>query len=233
VQHVEVDTTHFSASSPESCSIESCEADGLPLLEILPRTLLQPNTRHHFEHELLGAGPISHVRFNIFPDGGVSRLRIRGMVSAPNLSAKDLLSCCASRRWAMGMAALQPFADAGHVLRAADGITLELEREDWLEAFGAHPRIGQATADRRAREEQSGTMGMAATVADRLDAVNSAYEERFGYIYIVCAPGKSAEQMLAFAESRLENDPDTELRIAAEEQRRITRLRLQRAILGQ
>src|SRR5207245_11170454 len=99
---------------------------------------------------------------------------------------------------------------------------------DWLQAFAAQPRIGASVADARARSEQSGVAGAGAETLARLAAGNRAYEERFGYIYIVCASGKSAAEMLAILESRLSNDPETELRIAAGEQRKIIRLRLEK-----
>jgi 2-oxo-4-hydroxy-4-carboxy-5-ureidoimidazoline decarboxylase len=138
-----------------------------------------------------------------------------------------LQRCCRSTRWAREMAARRPFATADEMFRAADDIWWSLGPDDWREAFAAHPRIGEATADRQAAREQAHAAGANQGVRDRLARANRAYEERFGYIFIVCAAGKSASEMLAILESRLPNAPDEELRIAAEEQRRITRLRLE------
>ena len=147
-----------------------------------------------------------------------------------------LLSCCGSTRWAGEVAALRPFWDVGQLLRIGRRVWFELGGEDWLEAFRAHPRIGESKADAdtgpearrwsegeqaRAREASAGTL-------DELARANREYEERFGFIYIVCATGRTAEEMLALLRERLSNDPDTELRVAAEEQWRITELRLKK-----
>ena len=111
---------------------------------------------------------------------------------------------------------------------ASDRIWWELGPAAWLRAFEAHPRIGESTADARAAGEQSGVAVADSETLARLAAGNRAYEERFGHIYIVCASGKSAAQMLEILESRLGADPETELRMAAEQQRQITRLRLEK-----
>jgi OHCU decarboxylase len=124
----------------------------------------------------------------------------------------------------------QPFAGAGQMLEAAGRIWSELGPADWLQAFAAHPRIGESSADPLASREQSKVTGAPADVLTRLAAANRAYEERFGHIYIVCATGKTAPEMLAILESRLSNDAETELRVAAGEQLKITRLRLEKLL---
>ena len=121
----------------------------------------------------------------------------------------------------------QPFATDEQMLEAAERVWWELSPPDWREAFAVHPRIGEKSADARANQEQSGVSGAPVESLARLAAANRAYEDRFGYIYIVCASGKTAAQMLEILESRLHNDAETELRAAAEQQRQITRLRLQ------
>jgi len=128
------------------------------------------------------------------------------------------------------MMARQPFGSRAETLEAADSVWWELGPLEWLDAFASHPRIGEKSADQRAVKEQSGVTGAAADTLERLVAGNRAYEEKFGYIYIVCASGKSALEMLAILESRLGNDPNTELRVAAEQQRQITRLRLEKLL---
>ena len=128
------------------------------------------------------------------------------------------------------MLARRPFRSHATALDAADEIWASLDGDDWREAFARHPRIGEQTTDSVAAKEQSGVSGAADDVRQALAKANRDYEQRFGYIYIVCATGKSAEEMLAIAKSRLENDPDTELSVAAEEQRKITRLRLQKLL---
>jgi allantoinase len=145
-----------------------------------------------------------------------------------SLTESELLACCGSREWVGRMLAGQPFSGLGQMLEAEGMASGELTRSDWLAAFAAHPRIGAATTDARAAREQSGARDASAETLARLAAGNRAYEEKFGYIYIVCATGKSAAEMLAILESRLRNSPEAELAVAAEQQRRITRLRLER-----
>jgi 2-oxo-4-hydroxy-4-carboxy-5-ureidoimidazoline decarboxylase len=149
----------------------------------------------------------------------------------PESQAKELLrQCCGSSRWVAAMVARRPFGSRETVLAAADEIWASLNGDDWREAFAHHPRIGEQTTNSVAAKEQSGVSGAADDVRQALAKANRDYEQRFGYIYIVCATGKSAEEMLAIAKGRLQNDPDTELRVAAEEQRKITRLRLQKLL---
>ncbi len=147
------------------------------------------------------------------------------------------LRCCGSSRWADAMTARRPFASPADLLQAADDAWGGLDRADYLEAFAAHPRIGDVDSLRRkffasttawASTEQAGTATAPEDVLRGLAAGNREYEERFGYIFIICATGKSAAEMLATLRSRLVNEPETELRIAAGEQAKITRLRLEK-----
>jgi OHCU decarboxylase len=144
------------------------------------------------------------------------------------ITESELLACCGSREWTKRMMELQPFDSGEDLLNAADRVWWKLDRADWLEAFAAHPRIGEKSADQRAAEEQSGVRGAREMTLDRLAAGNRDYEARFGYIYIVCASGKSAEEMLGILESRLRNSAEEEIRVAAEQQRQITHLRLRK-----
>lgn len=141
-------------------------------------------------------------------------------------AARALLACCGSTGWAREMAASRPFDGPETMAHTSDRVWASLARSDWLEAFAAHPKIGARTASAWASAEQAGSAGASEEVRQRLAAGNRAYEARFGYIFIVCATGRSAGDMLAILERRLTNDPDEELRIAAEEQCKITRLRL-------
>ncbi len=138
------------------------------------------------------------------------------------------------------MAHLRPFPGPEKLLEAADRVWWELQPEDWLEAFRSHPRIGEkasargsAQARRWSSAEQSGTRDARPELMEAVVKANRAYEARFGYIFIVCATGKSAEEMLALLEQRLQNDPGAEIRVAAEEQRKITRLRLEKLLRGE
>lgn len=159
--------------------------------------------------------------------------------SLPPAEAKaELLKCCGSSRWAEGVAACRPFADAAELWETADRVWWELGREDWLEAFRGHPKIGERKAAAEVGEvarcwserEQEGARGAAGATLAALAAGNRAYEEKFGYIFIVCAEGKTAAEMLDLLRARLGNDPEAEPRVAAEEQRQITRLRLRKLL---
>lgn len=144
------------------------------------------------------------------------------------------LRCCGSGRWADAMTDRRPFASADAIHRFAEDAFTVLDRTDWLEAFAAHPRIGDLDSLRRkfastadlCGAEQAGVAGATEEMIQALAEGNREYEARFGYIFIVCASGKSAAEMLATLRERINNDPETEARIAAGEQVKITRLRL-------
>ena len=156
----------------------------------------------------------------------------------PAQAEAEFLKCCGSKRWARALTDSRPFVSADELTAKADSIWWSLSEEDWLEAFRAHPKIGQQKAatvqSEQARswsaQEQSGVRDAAATTKAALAAGNQQYEKRFGFIFIVCATGKSSEEMLVILSTRLQNDPGTELRMAAEEQRKITRLRLEKLL---
>jgi 2-oxo-4-hydroxy-4-carboxy-5-ureidoimidazoline decarboxylase len=157
----------------------------------------------------------------------------------PATAQQKLMDCCGCARWAATVSARRPFADANALLEGADRDWRSLDRADWLEAFSHHPQIGEKAVNgseshrRWAASEQSGARDSAEDVKTRMAEGNRSYFDKFGYIYIVCASGKSAEEMLALLEDRLDNDPARELRIAAEQQRQITRLRLQKLLAGE
>ncbi len=149
-----------------------------------------------------------------------------------------LTDCCGSARWAASVASHRPYATVDALHKAADSTWWKLERADWLEAFSHHPQIGDrpASGSDSARQwaagEQSGARAASEDVKARLARANRAYFEKFGYIYIVCATGKSAEAMLAILNQRLQNDAPSEISIAAEQQRLITRIRLDKLLSG-
>jgi OHCU decarboxylase len=148
----------------------------------------------------------------------------------PGACAEALRRCCGSDAWVEAMIAARPFASREALLDRSDRAWRSLASQDWLQAFAAHPRIGERSATGWAAGEQAGARGAPPEVLARLAEANRAYEARFGHIFIVCATGRSAEEMLALLDARLENAPDAELRIAAEEQRKITRLRLEKLL---
>jgi OHCU decarboxylase len=141
--------------------------------------------------------------------------------------------CCGSISWARSMAAARPFASIDAMASAGDAIWRSLAPADWLEAFAAHPKIGeQARGSSWSDGEQAGMRAAADDVRSRLASGNTEYLSRFGYIFIVCATGKTAEEMLAALDARLMNDPAVELGVAAEEQRKITGIRLAKLMDG-
>ena len=148
------------------------------------------------------------------------------------------LSCCGSRRWAKTMTEARPFADLSQTLGQAAEIWQNLETDDWLEAFAAHPKIGakkaaqQTTAQAAewSKNEQSGTRSATDSERDELEKLNRLYEEKFGFIFIVCATGKGASEMLEICRQRLDNAADAEIRVAADEQRKITEIRLKKLL---
>ena len=150
----------------------------------------------------------------------------------------EFLKCCGSTRWAREMTEARPFASLEELCEKADRVCESLNEEDWLEAFRAHPKIGErkAATDQSQQaqswstEEQSGVANAARETVDELAQQNRQYEARFGFIFIVCATGKSPEEMLTILQSRIGNDRHDELLIAAEEQRKITRLRLEKLL---
>jgi len=159
--------------------------------------------------------------------------------SLPSRGAeRELLKCCGSNNWARLMVAERPFLSLNKLLDSADQIWWSLEPRDWLEAFHSHPKIGEkkaaaataAEAQRWSEDEQSGTRNAAPETMAALAELNREYEEKFGYIFIVCASGKSSEEMLRILRQRLGNELDEELRSAAAEQAQITQLRLRKLV---
>jgi OHCU decarboxylase len=153
----------------------------------------------------------------------------------PAAAKAEFRRCCGSTRWAEAMTEARPFARLDAMQQTADAIWTSLDREDWLEAFAAHPVIGDEPAgtSQWSAAEQSGMRSADDDMKSRLSAMNREYRKRFGYIFIVCATGKSAGEMVALLTERLSHDPAGELAIAAEEQRKITALRLAKLLDAQ
>jgi 2-oxo-4-hydroxy-4-carboxy-5-ureidoimidazoline decarboxylase len=143
-------------------------------------------------------------------------------------AAEALRACCGSSRWVDAMTARRPFRSRDALFKAADEEWSRTNEKDWLEAFSHHPRIGDRSTKGWAAGEQQGAQNATLTVQDELARINREYEDKFGHIYIVCATGKTADEMLAIAKSRMSNDRETELRTAAEEQRKIMQIRLEK-----
>jgi 2-oxo-4-hydroxy-4-carboxy-5-ureidoimidazoline decarboxylase len=151
-------------------------------------------------------------------------------------AAEEILPCCGSMAWAHAMAVLRPIEDEGVLLAASDEVWRNLPESDWMEAFRSHPRIGESRPTGASStcpvdwsgQEQRRVGTATEDVKAELAEANRAYEERFHRIFIVCANGKSAPEILENLRGRLQNDETTELHEAAEQQRQIARLRLRK-----
>jgi 2-oxo-4-hydroxy-4-carboxy-5-ureidoimidazoline decarboxylase len=149
-------------------------------------------------------------------------------------ATEAMLACCGSKRWAAAMVALRPIATVVALSEAADRVWRTMQEADWLEAFACHPRIGDrkaaehvgARSNAWSKQEQAKASTAGETILAELAEGNRLYEGRFGFTYIVCATGKSAEEMLAILKRRLASTRETELRESAEQQRQIMQIRL-------
>jgi allantoicase len=200
-----------------------------------------------FETELRRLGRVTHVRLNVMPDGGVARLRVWGepesahdarlerlnALSRPE-AVEALRAVCGSLRWAERMVDARPFEDVPALYRIGERTFFELSEQDWLEAFSAHLRIGQRAhgADTHARWSAHEQSGVGAAAAPDLERLNQEYFDKFGFVFLICATGKSGEEMLSALRARLGNDRAREIRTAAEEQAMILRLRLGKLLEG-
>jgi 2-oxo-4-hydroxy-4-carboxy-5-ureidoimidazoline decarboxylase len=170
----------------------------------------------------------------------VSEVLARWNGLSPEDAAREILACCGSNAWAAAMASKRPLQDDGALLAASDEIWRGLGEADWLEAFRSHPRIGESRAEKTAEAQSSAwseqEQKKATTVDEAIKTAlkwgNREYEQKFGRIFIVCATGKSASEILEILRHRLHNDDATELQQAAEEQRQIMHIRLKKWIAG-
>jgi len=155
-------------------------------------------------------------------------------------AAREILPCCGSKAWAESLASKRPIHDGALLIEVSDAIWRSLGEEDWLEAFRSHPRIGESHAEETvapqssawSEQEQQKAAAADEAVKMALKWGNREYEQKFGTIFIVCATGKSASEILEILRRRLHNDDETELQQAAEEQRQIMHIRLKKWISG-
>ena len=153
-----------------------------------------------------------------------------------DLALSEFLRCCGCRKWAHDMTARRPFRSTESLDNAADDVWNTLSADEWREAFAHHPKIGDleglkerfAGTARWAAGEQAGVAAATDDLLQKLAEGNRSYEGKFGYIFIVCATGKSAGEMLALIHERLENEPGAEIHVAASEQAKITKVRLKK-----
>jgi 2-oxo-4-hydroxy-4-carboxy-5-ureidoimidazoline decarboxylase len=161
-------------------------------------------------------------------------------------AAAQILPCCGSKAWARAIALRRPLRDEAGFMVASDEVWYKLNESDWMEAFSSHPRIGESSA--RSSSADSAPHGFPSLawamqeqkqIAEAGDAVkialaegNREYERKFGRIFIVCATGRSAADLLEILRRRLQNDAGTELHEAAEQQRQIIQIRLRKWLQG-
>jgi OHCU decarboxylase len=156
----------------------------------------------------------------------------------PETARQELLKCCGATSWAESLEQHRPFASLAELLAEAKEVWSSMDENDWLEAFRSHPKIGEKKAEAAvatqsqqwSADEQRDVAQAGQETVDKLAALNRAYEQKFGFIFIVCATGKSTDEILALLEQRIGNERATELRIAAAEQAKITELRLRKLL---
>jgi 2-oxo-4-hydroxy-4-carboxy-5-ureidoimidazoline decarboxylase len=156
----------------------------------------------------------------------------------PSALTEALTKCCGSSSWVKQVSELFPFSDKEDLMDIAEDVWYQCNTEDFMEAFKHHPKIGDtkslkekfASTSTWASGEQSGVNQATDEVIEALTKGNSDYENKFGYIFIVCATGKSAEEMLDLLNKRLINSPEDEIMIAMEEQNKITKIRLEKLL---
>ena len=260
VERIELDTHFFKGNAPQAVLMEALDARGLDTgaidafcatgaggTELLGRSPTEQHKRHVFQPDRRFVA--THVRVHIFPHGGVNRLRLYGEPVDSTSDAAKLaflngltaeaavelfISFNGSKHWAKAMAAERPFASLRALFEAAERHWGACDEGDRLEAFAAHPRIGESKASATqttqsaawSKGEQSRASDASTTVREQLSAKNAAYAEKFGFIYICFATGRTADEMLAWLEERLMRTRTQELETAAAEQAKITRLRL-------
>lgn len=172
--------------------------------------------------------------------GGSNPVLMRWNQLSYDDAVRVILPCCGSTAWAQGMARSRPLPTEDALLVASDQVFRKLEAADWMEAFRSHPRIGESQTDPAAsarsaawsEQEQHTAANSAEAVKHALAEANHEYEQRFGHIFLVCATGRTAAEILEVLQLRLHNDAATELQEAAEQQRQITAVRLRKWLQG-
>lgn len=245
-----IDGLYWPDASPTA--LRDCP-DWTPLVE---RTPGKPDAELGWD--LDEGPPVTHLRVRTWPDGGLARLRAYGRparrtpaeLELPltrlngldrDAARAELVRCCGSTRWATQMVGARPFTSRAHLYGVAERIWWHLDERDWREAFTHHPRIGADVEALRQKfaataawssSEQSGVAAASEQTLAELARGNQAYESKYGYLFIVCATGLTADEMLARLQRRMVNTHANEIRFAAGEQAKITRLRLGKLLDG-
>jgi allantoicase len=255
IERIELDTHFFKGNAPQAMSAEAIDASDLSsaalaaveagqgdFIRLLGRSATLPHRTHTFAPDRRMRA--THVRVHIYPHGGVHRLRLYGhaadigeaRLGAFNALAKDQAEALArvwnaSTPFAQALCAARPFASVRDLLLAADRAWWALDASAWLEAFAAHPRLGDKGEGAGAFAKASATEQAALVQSAELSRLNQTYAEKFGFVFILCASGKTQDEVLAALNERLLNSRDVELQNAACEQAQITRLRIERWLL--
>jgi len=241
IEDVVIDTRHFKGNAPGWVSILLSE-DGAGWETVVDKFAVAP---HEVARVELGT-PVhaGYLRIDIHPDGGLARVKALGRPDREAVLEKRLAylnsltgdaamrffeTACISRAWVEAMLDNRPFANLEELLASSESAFEALDEHDWLEAFSGHPRIGEK-GDETTNQEQAGAQDASAHTLAAIAEANRKYEERFGFTYIVYASGKTAEEMLGIAQSRLDSTREVEIGAAAREQRAITSTRLRRML---
>lgn len=258
LERLELDTAFFKGNAPQAVVVEAIDEEapsterlrtlgGWPVL--VSRTPLVQHKKHILEPER--PMTVTHLRVHIFPHGGVNRLRAFGHAVdtadhsvlldrfnrlPEGMAVEFLKSLCGSSRWANTLAAQRPFASVKALSSSMEQVFWTLSEADLLEAFAAHPQIGArhkaesatALSASWSSTEQAGMAAASSSTAEKMATLNAQYAQKNGFIYIVCASGRSSAELLRVLEGRIDNDRATELDLAAREQLKITRLRLEK-----
>ena len=252
IDRIEIDTAFFLGNFPDTALVEgidapSGDASSAPSRVILSRTKLLGHTRHLFANELEARGPFTHLRLKVFPDGGVSRLRAFGALteqarsdaaarffasSSPRALDAHLRACCASKKFAGAIARERPFASGAELTARVREVVASLDEASLMEAFAAHPRIGARGDEKFSAEEQSRARRGSRETLDALAQANRDYEAKHGFVFLICATGKSADEILEVAKKRVQNTREIELKTAAKELAEIAALRVVKTIGG-
>lgn len=241
VEEVVVDTTHFKGNAPGFVSFD-ISGDGEVWNELIGGAQVRPDTTNRIA--VPSPAEAGLVRLGIHPDGGVARFKVLGRPTREAAGEKRVhyvnalfeeearrffSTACPVDRWVTGMVERRPYSDVEELLTGAGSAFDSLDDRGWMEAFASHPRIGER-GDETSVREQGGVDGAGRALLRELAEVNSRYEQKYGFTYIVHATGKTAGEMLDIAKARLDNSREEELAIAGDEQRAITATRLRRML---
>lgn len=253
IESLILDTAQLLEDCPQQASVEaSAVQDPGPddWFTLLPPQNMIPNTEHQFRSELEENSDLVWLRLNLLPDGGMTRLRALGTLNESGLEEARLLylnasqdqvlgsifkQVCHSDRFVQEMVRSKPFFSLNDLLKKGAGAWSKCTETDWKQALDGHPRIGEKAkgsdlSARWSKGEQSNAAAPQATVVEQLKSEQEAYFQKFGFIFLICASGKSSEEILKSVQTRLNNSAQEELQIVAEEQAKIIHLRLEKLL---